>query len=985
MKKISNPVILIFAAATVSVAWFTWSAWMSDAASIRMNAKVRLTTEKIRLLEQVAYQTRALESAARGYLITGDTAFLMREDLSEARMHTPVESLAILAAGDPQETARIDSLRTLVYDRIVFSQYLIRTAHESSVMAGALIQTRHPVKPDRLTQLTSRMLASQYAELDALTGPGWDDRLPFILTIAGGAIAVTVLAAGLSGVIRNVNKASKAEAKLRANEEKYRQLIEDAGVTLFTSNRGGFFTYTNAKAQELTGYTTEELYHKPYHMLLDPADHERLRKLYEEQAFEGQRETIEKFQIRRKNGERRWVEQHVVLLRKNGIFTGYQCIVKDITADKEKDERHELALKAMQELNERFESVLANTPDIVFIKDNAGRYVQVNNRFETTFGITSKQIIGRTDSDFPEKLSAERSQVTDREVIMAEKTVELEDEITLGNETRYFQIAKFPLRDERGRVYGLCGVATDITQIISREHEVIEARRKAEIAHGRMENFMANMSHELRTPLNGIIGFTHLLEKLMHTPEQREYVKDILSSAQNLLVLVNSLLDFSSIRAGRMHLEKSAFEPAGLIHQTLDRYRVRASEKGLLLECEMESLNASLLGDPTRLQQILHNLIDNAIKFTDHGAVKLAVSATTADQEKQVSLRFSVSDTGIGIPEEMRTRVGQDFTQLDEGDIRKYGGVGLGLALTRELIALHNGTLHVHDNPGGGTRVEFSIPYQLDVPETIDQAPGAATLLAPPLAGKLILVAEDNQLNQKLAIRTLSGAGAIVDLAETGAEAVRMYTLKPYDCILMDIQMPEMDGLEATRIIREAGSGIPIIALTAGALKGDREKCLLAGMNDYVTKPFIPKDLFQHILVAIGERFQDTAPFVPDEWEASIVIPLVDLKYLKSVAENDRDYLLEVLECFMHNTSHVFNMLLEAGGTGNWEEAGRHAKVLFASLQVVRAYPVTEHIFRIMEDIRNQAPSGEILANIHITSKRFKEMLVVIEDEIRKI
>lgn len=985
MKKISNPVILIFAAATVSVAWFTWSAWMSDAASIRMNAKVRLTTEKIRLLEQVAYQTRALESAARGYVITGDTGFLKREDLSEARMHTPVESLAILAAGNPQESAQIDSLRALIYDRIVFSHYLVRTAHESSVMAGALIQTRHPVKPDQLTHLTGRMLAVQYAELDVLTGPGWDDRLPFILTIAGGAVAVTVLAAGLFGVIRNVNKATKAEAKLRANEEKYRQLIEDAGVTLFTSNRGGFFTYTNAKAQELTGYTTDELFHKPYHMLLDPADHEKLQQKYEEQAFEGQRETIEQFQIRRKNGEKRWVEQHVVLLRKDGIFSGYQCIVKDITADKEKDEKHDQALKQMQKLKERFESVLVNTPDIIFIKDNAGRYVLVNNRFETTFGITSDQIIGRTDRDFPEKLSAERSQETDRQVLMAEKTVELEDEITLGNETRYFHIAKFPLRDQNGLVYGLCGVATDISQIISREHEVIEARRKAEVAHGRMENFMANMSHELRTPLNGIIGFTHLLENLTLSPEQQEYVKDILSSAQNLLVLVNSLLDFSSIRAGKMHLEKSAFEPAGLIRQTLDRYRLRASEKGLQLECELESLNASLLGDPTRLQQILHNLIDNAIKFTDRGAVKLAVSATAPDQEKQVSLRFCVSDTGIGIPEEMRARVGQDFTQLDEGDIRKYGGIGLGLALTRELIALHKGTLHLQDNPGGGTLVEFSIPYQLDVPETIAKAPARETLQAPVLAGKLILVAEDNQLNQKLAIRTLSGAGAIVDLAETGAEAVRMYVQKPYDCILMDIQMPEMDGLEATRIIREAGSGIPIIALTAGALKGDREKCLLAGMNDYITKPFIPKDLFQRILLAIGERFADTAPFAPDDWETSIVIPVVDLRHLKSVAENDKEYLLEVLQSFMYNTSHVFNMLLEAAGSGDWGDAGRHAKVLFASLQVVRAYPVTENIFRIMEDIRANASAAEILANIHITSRRFKEMMGVMEEEIRKI
>ncbi len=389
------------------------------------------------------------------------------------------------------------------------------------------------------------------------------------------------------------------------------------------------------------------------------------------------------------------------------------------------------------------------------------------------------------------------------------------------------------------------------------------------------------------------------------------------------------------------------------------------------------------MGDAGRLQQILHNLIDNAIKFTHQGEVKLAASSTQLE-ERQVYLRVSVSDTGIGIPEDMRTKVGQVFTQLDEGDIRKYGGVGLGLALTRELIALHNGTIDVLSNPGGGTRIEFSIPYQLDVPETIAEATTADDLLLPPLTGKCILVAEDNLLNQKLAIKTLTGAGAEVDLAENGQEAVRMLMEKSYDCILMDVQMPQMDGLEATRVIRGGGSAIPIIALTAGALKGDRERCLLAGMNDYVSKPYIPKDLFQRILLVIGERFADTAPFRPERWETATVKPLLDLRPLKGIAANDQQAMLEYLQSFIDNTGVMFNHLLDAAHRNQWETVGRHAKALYASLMVLRVHPVVDMLMILMDDIRANSPADKLMGDIQVAIKLYKEALVVIEDEIRK-
>ncbi len=463
-------------------------------------------------------------------------------------------------------------------------------------MAGAMIQTRRPVGPDPILQLSGRMLNVQYERLEALTGPAWYNRLPFILAAGGGIIAVIVLLGGLAGVIRNARKAGKADAQLRASELKYRQLIEDAGVTLFTSNRGGFFTYVNSKAQELTGYHPKELIGKQYLDLLDVSEQKQLRQFYEHQAFEGIRESTNRFPIRRKNGERRWVEQHVVLLRKNGIFNGYQCIVKDITAEKRRDDELKQAQSEMQALHERLESILFTTPDIIFIKDTNGRYVLVNKQFETTFGLPSEQIIGRTDRDFPDKMSAQVSQDTDRAVLLKDLPTEVEDIIQINGVPRYFHITKFPVRDPQGRVYGICGVATDITQRITREHELISARKKAEAAHERMENFMANMSHELRTPLNGIIGFTQLLKEQSLTGEQRDFVQHIQVASDNLLSLVNALLDFSSIRSGKMLLERTPSTPPALSGRRSPAMATAPAKKASGWNARWRRISGTLIG-----------------------------------------------------------------------------------------------------------------------------------------------------------------------------------------------------------------------------------------------------------------------------------------------------------------------------------------------------------------------------------------------------
>lgn len=987
MKKNSSPIVIVFVAAIVSVTWFAWQAWSADADVIRINERVRLANDKIRQLEQVAYMVKALESAVRGYVITGDTGFLVREDQMEARLRTPMQNLLIMSRANTAEQLQMDALKTAVFKRLVLYNYLIDAAREAPVMAGAMIQTRRsPAPDDELTRLINRNLAREHAKLSNLLGTQWFHRKPFLLSMLGSVIAICILLGGLYRIARNMYRAQSAEQALRLSEEKYRQLIEDAGTTMFTTNRGGFFTYVNRKAFELTGHTAEELTGKQYTLLLDPPQQKELREFYENQSFEGPQETTLSFPIRMKNGERKWVEQHVVLVERNGSFAGFQCVVKDIHHTRMANEQLVHAKNEMNILHHRLQSILENTTSIIFIKDVYGKYLLVNKRFEEVFSIKADEIVGHLDKDFPSILHPGKHAVSDRTVILYEKPQEMEETIEIGEETRYFFITKFPLRDHTLRVYGLCGIATDITQKIEDEHKLIASRRKAENAKRTQEVFMANMSHELRTPLNGIIGVTNLLQQMDAGPDLRESIADIRESANNLLVLVDDLLDFSRIRTGQLNMAKEDFDPRHLILRAVGKHRQQAEEKGLSLYCELaESVKDHVIGDPMRLNQILENLLDNAIKFTEKGEVRLLVKVT-AGNDKNTTLLFELHDTGIGIPEHMLQDLGEGFSQLQGGNDRKHSGTGLGLALTRQLILLQHGSITIHNNPAGGTIVHFAIPFSRSFFTPVQPLPATADQQAPPpLQGKNILLAEDNVLNQKVAIRTLQLAGATVMLAENGLETLRKLQENDFDCILMDIQMPEMDGLTATREIRNMGSGIPIIAMTASALKGDRERCLLAGMNEYISKPFMPADLFQKILEVLGEREPSFTSFITADNGSPENRPFIDLLYLRNIVENDKDYLLDVLNTFVERTSGMFDHLLNSAQQAAWGETCQHASLLRSSLMIVKIHPLSDIMQHIEQLARSRSNLDSIVPSIRLAIRIYHDAQTELQKEIEEI
>ena len=394
---------------------------------------------------------------------------------------------------------------------------------------------------------------------------------------------------------------------------------------------------------------------------------------------------------------------------------------------------------------------------------------------------------------------------------------------------------------------------SEIAKHMELEADLIKAKEAAEEAAKAKASFLANMSHELRTPMNAVIGFSSLLLDEPLTPEHKEYIEGIRNGGEALLAIINDILDFSSAENDKVELEHQQFSLKQLIDESLDLVAVQAGQKGVILSQTINySTPDTIIGDQGRLRQILVNLLSNAVKFTDSGKVTVSVSSKAANGDLR-QIIFEVKDTGIGIPQNRMNEIFEPFTQLERTISRKRGGVGLGLAITKNLVELMGGKIWFESIPGKGSTFHFTIQAETIHGKHLDSGEmdrgkmdlGVAPESFPGLKPMRILVAEDNPSNQRVLIEMLKRLSYRADAVADGQEVIQALERQDYDLVLMDIKMPEMDGITSTRVIRKLRpeKGPKIIAITAYALKGDREKCLEAGMDDYISKPVQLKEL----------------------------------------------------------------------------------------------------------------------------------------------
>ena len=976
--RVPRNLIFIFILTGIAIGSAAYYSYKNVVLTSQSGEMVSQAKETLFRIERVITQINSVETSAREAFINADKKSLSEYDSNSVELTQKITALKNLIKENPIQEQSIIMLEA----HLNAEMGIVDTALQSNAAfpgkAGKYLEigpgkanfdeikaTLNSMKENENNLLLLREEENSKATYKSVQA---------ILLSAG--LAILLILWLLYMLNSDISKRRKAEKLAFENEKKYRNIFDNVGDVLFTSNYKGICTMVNPRITDLSGYKPEELIGKHFSYLVAPEWQQEVEEHYLNQFKNRIEETLKEFRIITKSGQKKWVEQKAVLTMEGTRVVEYQCTVRDITERKSME-------SALVQSNKKFQNIFNSSPfAIAIIELESGKVLEINEEFTSVFGFTKEDVEGKSTIQLGMLNQEERSKIVDlikmngftknkdqdyhtksgevvsciyssilidmdgtptilamfsniSELKKLEKALaesnrkfltifssslqavsisEIPEDGNLGKITEvnqaFCELFKLKKSDLLGHTLlesGLLSAPTvekiiadadgkrflvnyeldmrkktgekitclisfnevelggkfyrislfnDITERKKLENELIAAKEKAEESTRAKEIFVANMSHEIRTPMTGIIGLSELLSHTSLTTEQNEFLDGIKHSSESLLSIINEILDISKINSGKIEFEKIPFNLHSIIKNVAFTLEPRAIQKGIQFKFNIsDSVPEKVMGDSVRLSQILWNLGGNALKFTEKGFVEIGVIKLSEVDEK-VRLMFTIKDTGIGIPEHRLADIFEEFIQAETATSRKYGGTGLGLTIANKLVELQGGTISVESEEHVGSTFRFTLEYGIYHQQI--KAPGITsenTLLKEldfDLSGLSVLLAEDNKINQGVCSKILTGRGAKVEVVDDGKKVIEKLNSKFFDVVLMDIQMPEMDGYEATKYIRthmsKPASGIPIIALTAFAMEGEDEKCKAAGMNGFVSKPFKPNELCAKIM-----------------------------------------------------------------------------------------------------------------------------------------
>lgn len=786
---------------------------------------------------------------------------------------------------------------------------------------------------------------------------------------------------GSVNVLLDITQRKQMEEILIESEERTKLIIDSALDAVIIIDMEGLVTHWNQQAEEIFGWTKEEAVGSELKNLIIPKEyksshHERIKNYIKTGHGPVLDQRIE-ITGQRKNGETFPVELTIQSLKhKNKVF--FSAFVRDITVPKKAKEDLETTYK-------RLETLIKSLQSGVLLEDENRKIIITNQKYCNIFKISAKpeSLIGMDCTNSAKQSS---SLLKNPEKFISSITNLLTEKKAKTNERVEFTDGKIFERNyipifSNEKYFGHLWQYKDITDKIKYEDELKIAKHTAEEASISKSRFLANTSHEIRTPLNAIYGFSKLLDETKKSGEQDKYITGIKNSALNLLSVVNDVLDFSKIESGEINLDLNPCCLHDVVNRLFQTLEIRAKKKDIQFSFEIDpNIHPYILADSSKLNQIFLNLLANAIKFTSQGWVKFEC-LLNKDSTKKTTIQFIVSDTGIGIDQKNQKSIFENFKQEDETTTRKFGGTGLGLPISKQLIELMDGELEIESIKNLGSRFFFSLEFEKAKESDLKIEEFKFKIDENLLAKKNILLVEDNEFNQIIAISMLEKWNITVDTANNGKEAIEKVKNNIYDLILMDKQMPIMDGLQATKTIRtQLKSKVPIIALTANVIKGVIATCLHAGMNDYISKPFEPEILFHKIASvlqlekSITENLSSELPKTKIDTKQQ----LLDLSKLSEMMNNEQELVQRMLAKFNKLTPDFIQELNECFNSKKWEELSRTAHKIKPSINLLGI----DALYSDFQQLEDNALLDDKIHLIPKTMNKINKLMPVVFEQI---